>query len=212
MSLSILNIVTGEIAENCWLVIDEKNRTILIDPGDAAAEIWAAAADLKIEHILLTHSHWDHILGLSEIVKQTGAPVSIHTAEAAIIEHGETNPPGRPVQLQPVPVAKKLEDGDTLKFGERTIQVIHTPGHTSGSCCFLFKSCSEQAEQIEGLFTGDTLFHKNHGRTDLPTGNAIQMSESLKKLCRLSPETVIYPGHDATWTIRAACEFLFPNQ
>lgn len=196
----IHKITTGLLEENCWILRDH-DAAVVIDPGGRPAEILAKIGNANVTWILLTHSHYDHLETLAEIWEKTKAPVAIHAAEADFVEQGHANPPGARVQLSPVPVEKKLADGDVLKFGNSQIEVIHTPGHTPGSCCFLVKS---------ELFSGDTLFHENIGRFDLPGGDLEDLKKSLARLLKLPPETIVHPGHGTDWTIREAKKFNFP--
>jgi hydroxyacylglutathione hydrolase len=208
----IQKVVTGSLEENCWILRSEK-EAVIIDPGDAADKILAELGGSKVSWILLTHSHIDHLGALSELAKKTGGEIAVHSSEADIVESGEPNPPNYPVIFEPVELAKKLADGDELKFGEerslspssrneeRGIEVIHTPGHTQGSCCFLVG---------RELFSGDTLFRQTYGRTDLPGGDSEAMRESLNKLQKLPENTIVHPGHGEDWTIRDAKKFHFP--
>ncbi|MBU1089635.1 MBL fold metallo-hydrolase [Patescibacteria group bacterium] len=197
----INKVQTGSLEENCWILKNTQKRAVIIDPGSDAAGILGGIGVAKVEWILLTHSHSDHLGALAEIARQTGAPIAIHLNEAEIVASGEPNPPDFSLKLEPVAVAKKLEDGDILKFDDERIEVIHTPGHTQGSCCFRINN---------ELFSGDTLFRENVGRTDLPGGDAEALRESLRKLLKLPPEIIVHPGHGENWTIGKAQKFHFP--
>lgn len=200
MPLSIQRVVSAPYEQNCWIVTSGK-ETIIIDPGSNVAGILASVNNLQVTRILLTHSHYDHLLGLAEIVKATGAPVTVHIREAAILERGETNPPSSSARLEPIKISEQLTGGKEFSFGDVQIKVLATPGHTHGSVCFLIQ---EDGEPTPHLFSGDTLFQENVGRTDLPTGNVEELKTSLQTLLTLPGNTVIYPGHGKTWTIREA--------
>ncbi len=200
MNLKIQRVVTGAAEENCWIIAAKSGEAVVIDPGDDATAILSAVKDLKVVQILLTHTHYDHVLGLSNLVDKTSAPVAVHTTEAGIIEQGQKNPPQPDINLPKVKVVTQLTGGETLPFAGGEIKVLTTPGHTVGSVCYL----------IGGhIFTGDTLFRENYGRTDLPTGNANAMRESLKKLCQLPSELIVHAGHGEDWTIGEAAKFNF---
>jgi glyoxylase-like metal-dependent hydrolase (beta-lactamase superfamily II) len=200
VSLKIQKIETGPLRENCWIVENEKNELVVIDPGSDLTKILRAIGKKKVSWILLTHTHYDHLGALSELAKKTGAPVAVHQSEAEIVEQGKCNPETHNLKLEAVEVARKLTDSDILNFGENKIQVLYTPGHTQGSCCFLIG---------DKLFSGDTIFYENYGRTDLPGGNSNEMKASLKKLLELPAETTIHPGHGPSWDIKSARKFHF---
>jgi glyoxylase-like metal-dependent hydrolase (beta-lactamase superfamily II) len=195
----INKVQTGSLAENCWILRDEKNAAI-IDPGDDAEDILKEIGESKVLWILLTHSHIDHLGALAEIWEKTGGKIAVHSNETEIVEKGEPNPPNYPVKFEPVEITKKLEDGDVLNFGNLKIEIIHTPGHTPGSCCFRIG---------EELFSGDTLFKENVGRWDLAGGNLEELRRSLAKLLKLPNEVKIHPGHGSDWSIRKARKFHF---
>ncbi|MFH1545930.1 MAG: MBL fold metallo-hydrolase [Patescibacteria group bacterium] len=197
----INKVQTGPLEENCWILKNTQKGVAIIDPGSDAEEILDKIDGAKVEWILLTHSHSDHLGALAEIARKTGAPVAVHLNEAEIVASGKPNPPDFSLKLEPVAVAKKLEDRDILKFDDERIEVIHTPGHTQGSCCFRINN---------ELFSGDTLFRKNVGRTDLPGGDAEVLRESLRKLLKLPPKIIVHPGHGENWTISEAQKFHFP--
>ena len=169
--------------ENCYgLTIGDE--TAVIDLGSLTPEVAEFASGANITKILLTHRHYDHILGVAELKELTGAEVYI----SALDECGLYNPEDclRRGRLIPTRADVLLNDGDEINIGDEIIRVIATPGHTVGSVCFAAG---------DYLFTGDTLFNANIGRCDLPTGNLQQMEESLKKLAGLDKDYIVYPGH-----------------
>ncbi|MFH1375937.1 MAG: MBL fold metallo-hydrolase [Patescibacteria group bacterium] len=198
--LSITKIPTGFLDENCWILKNAKNEVVVIDPGNAAGKILKKLAGAKVKWILLTHTHYDHLQALSEVAEKTGGKIAVHKEEAGIVEAGEFNPPSFGRKLLPSKVAQQLRDGTEIELGDLKIKVLHTPGHTPGSCCFLLG---------RDLFSGDTLFHRNCGRTDLPGGDAEAMQMSLKKLQELPGRTIVHPGHGPDWNIREAQKFNF---
>jgi len=152
--------------------------------------------NFKVEMLLLTHSHWDHIADAAKIKKKFHIPVYIHADDSGNLEKPGSD--GVPMFF-PVEGAvpdKLLKDGDLVRLGELEIKVIHTPGHTPGGVCFWI-------EKEKTLISGDTLFHGTIGRLDLPTGRAEAMWESLRKLAKLPPKTRVFAGHGEETTIGA---------
>ena len=143
-------------------------------PEQAVQTLQAGGYSLNV--VFLTHNHWDHIDGLPYLVERFDPLVYVHELDEKPVRKITQN-------------IQHVQDGATLKLGQLSIRVIHTPGHTQGSVCYF----------IEGhtLVTGDTLFQGNCGRCDLPGGSARQMFESLHgKLNKLDPQVIVYPGHD----------------
>lgn len=185
----------GPMQANCYLLSDDEGQTAVIDPGDEAASILEAvrANGLSVAWILLTHAHFDHMLAADEIRRATGAPLAVYEADAPAMTE-----PRRSltmlVQDPPPPFTadRLLTDGEELAVGELRLTVLHTPGHTPGSCCFL---CGDT------LFSGDTLFAGAIGRTDFPGGDDQAMTASLRLLTALEPHMQVYPGHGESTTL-----------
>lgn len=189
--------VVGMLEENCYLLYDEDTKEAsLIDPGDEAAAIIAFIKNkgLKLQNIILTHGHWDHIGAVSEIKKYSHSRILIHADDARSLTSPEYNLGylyGSSIEATPAETF--LRDGDTITIGSASYTVIHTPGHTVGGICLYGE---------ERLFSGDTLFREGIGRSDLPGGNGIQLINGIKKeLFSLPPETMVYPGHGPETTI-----------
>ena len=186
------------IQTNAILIAAAKNgAAAVIDPASGSTKhiLRQAATDqLKIEKILLTHSHWDHFADAHILQEKTGAPLYAHALDAKNIESpGEDKLP----LFTPIAAAKVdhfLKEGDVIQVGSLLLEVIHTPGHSPGGVCFYLRK-----ESI--LFSGDTLFCGSMGRLDLPTGNAPNMWASLKKLANLPKQTRVIPGHGPETTI-----------
>lgn len=200
MELKQIQSLPKGLAQNCWILINGE-EAVVIDPGcktpEPILEILKNRA--KIVAILLTHNHFDHVRTIKELYKKTNAPIFIHKNDAEVIEKGwialeKIQKPKNAVGVS----TQKIEDGEILDFGGMKIEVIATPGHTHGSCCFLVG---------DKLFSGDTLFRENVGRTDLAGGEEKDLKTSLAKLLELPNETKIYPGHDKNWTIKKARNF-----
>ena len=195
MEKKIDSVVVGNILTNCWLyVLDEaagsdgRQPCAVIDPGDEAGAIVSRLRELNWSprYILLTHGHFDHVTGLPGLLEACGKgecgegplpKVGIHRQDA--------------LWCQLPPPVTLFEEGDAVG----PFKVLHVPGHTPGSICFY-------DEKAGYLFSGDTLFEGDHGRTDLPGGDMNQMRQSLKRLLALAPETIVCPGHDVTTTIK----------
>ena len=129
----------------------------------------------RVKKILLTHNHFDHVEGVEEVVRLTGAEVYIHPNDEAPIKRGKAR-------------ILHANGGMEIKIGGLKIVALHTPGHTPGSTCYLIDDLH--------LMTGDTLFQGNCGRCDLPGGDSKKLFESLQQLKSLEPATKVYPGHD----------------
>ena len=176
-----------------YIVACPQNRdAVIIDPAGDEDKLLALIETerLRIKYILNTHGHADHVLGNSKMKNFLKVPVCMHEADdiffndPAVREKSSQElglPPSDPADI-------KLKDGDILEVGSLNIEVIHTPGHTPGSVCFLVN---------KNLFTGDTLFVGAAGRTDLIGGSLNTLIKSIKeKLIVLSKQTVVWPGHD----------------
>ena len=169
----------GSFENNCYLLICLKtNEALIIDPAADAEQILNASKGLKVKYILITHGHFDHIGALEKVKKATQAPVGIHSSDAATL---------------PFPPDFYLKDGDLIQFGECTVKIIHTPGHTPGGVCMLIG---------KHLISGDTIFPGGPGNTEIPGANRKHILNSIKeKLFPLPGDIIIYPGHGLTSTI-----------
>ena len=185
----------GALQANCYLLSDEEGATAVIDPGDEAGTILETvrAGELAVEAILLTHAHFDHILAADELRRETGAPVYVYETDAPALAD-----PRRSLTVLakggagPLRADHLLKDGEELRVGRLAVSVLHTPGHTPGSCCFL---CGD------ALFSGETLFAGSIGRTDFPGGDDQAMAASLRMLAALEPGIRVFPGHGESTTL-----------
>lgn len=176
-SIYLKQMELGPMANYVYLVGDPQRREVaVVDPAWEVARIveMAQEHDLTITKILITHSHFDHINGVEDLLHRTKAKVYIHKAEAEFMK-------------AVWPELVLVESGDTTQVGDVEVRFIHTPGHTPGSQCFLVR---------DNLISGDTLFIGACGRCDLPGSNPEDMYYSLTQtLARLDDRTVVFPGH-----------------
>lgn len=189
---------SGPVQTNTLLLSCSKTKeAAAIDPALGSAELVIAYAKkhhLKGTKIILTHSHWDHIADLKVLVDAWGSPVYVHPADAANVEAPGSDGLSSPFSIQGVKGADLIHEGDTIPVGDSSLRVIETPGHTPGGICLYDESAGI-------LISGDTLFQHSYGRLDLPTATPKDMIQSLEKLSKLPPSTVVYPGHGPNTTI-----------
>lgn len=169
----------GMFAVNCYLVISDKNNAVLIDAPEGAERILAEIEKqgAKLNKILLTHGHCDHIETVAELAEKTGAEVLIHTLDAPKLTDSYLNLSEYfSMYIDEVRHYEQgvcLNDGDRITVDEMVFTVLHTPGHTSGCVCYIIEDI---------IFSGDTLFRDSIGRTDMPDGDPIKLFASLKML------------------------------
>lgn len=189
--------VIGPIGTNCYVLVNEETKeVVIVDPAACPDEMVShvKAKGYVPKAILLTHSHYDHILGIDEWVLLYPMPVYVHEEEKELLEDPALNLSAYRAGGYTYQHAEPVKDGDVLELAGFQIQVIHTPGHTKGGCCYYIA-------KEEVLISGDTLFYHSVGRSDLPTGNMAELVRSVKeKLFCLPDEVMVYPGHD-----RATC-------
>lgn len=179
---------------NTYLLLDlESREAAVIDPSHMPSIFDVSLSDVKLKYVLLTHGHFDHI-GKTERYRREGAKVCIHKEDSSLLSDGERNASSlfmrEPMLIPDADVL--LEDGDVLTLGSSKIKVMHTPGHTPGSVCYI---CNDD------MFAGDTLFAGSIGRTDFFGGNMTKMRESLGKLKRMEGNYNVYSGHGPSTTL-----------
>lgn len=189
---SILCMTLGMVETNCYLIWNKESReAILIDPADDAAQIEKIIREreLSLQALLLTHGHFDHVLAAAALRKIFSVPLCAAETEAETLRNPELNGDARWLQQGLSLTADRLfHDKENLAFLGTKIEVLFTPGHTEGSCCYYFP-----AEKL--LFSGDTLFQGSFGRVDLPGGNMTSLKHSLDRLFKLPADTLVFPGH-----------------
>ncbi len=196
--IKIGRMVIGAVGTNCYFLYREGNKEcVVIDAPDRGRDI---ADTLKkngftVAALLLTHGHFDHIWGASELRSSTSAKIYALDEEKEILEDSGLNvsaDAGRPATVK---ANIFLRDGDIVKLADIDFKVIATPGHTKGSCCYY-------VEEAGLLLAGDTLFAESVGRSDLPTGSGAVLCRSInEKLFVLPEDTKVYPGHGDKTTI-----------
>jgi hydroxyacylglutathione hydrolase len=194
--MTIQTLILGPMQANCYLLECNKTHSaIVIDPGDDADQVLYLLNErkLKLEIIINTHGHIDHIAANTDLKEKTTAKLYIHCADADMITNQHRNLSafvGMP--FASVPPDRLLDDGDIINAGEMSLKVIHTPGHSPGSICLLADNA---------IFTGDLLFAGSIGRYDFPGSSYDLIMESLKKIMEFSDDLVVYPGHGPETTI-----------
>ncbi len=178
---------SGPLEVNTYLLAGDDNRAVVIDPARADKLLSILREnDLTLTHILLTHGHFDHISAVKQLKEATGARVCIHPNDAKAL----TTPNQKLVQIMRVDAvqaeADVLAEDGPLQAGGFEFTVLHTPGHSPGSVCYLVDDV---------LFSGDTLFYRDIGRCDLPGSDFAAMKTSIERLLELPDETRVYPGH-----------------
>ena len=182
--MKINRIVGGNIESNGYIIyINEGGDCLIIDPGYNGEKFiqLAEKLDLKIKGIILTHHHYDHVGGVDKIRMLSGAPVLLHRED---------------VDMYKKHIDKVLENGDKIDLDGEILEVINTKGHTKGSVCIL-------SEKSKVIFTGDTIFNVDLGRTDLEDGSQKEMDKSVREIIsKWTNDFTIYPGHGDSATMK----------
>jgi len=204
----------GMLQCNCHVLGDvETHEALVLDPGDEIERILEILAryHLKVRAIVSTHSHIDHVGGIANLARATGAPVLMHEADLLLYQHLDLQAAwlGMPTP-EAAAIDQFLREGDAVRWGDFEARVLHTPGHSPGSITLFLPSEKQIVEPREQprkdsapqLFAGDTLFAGSIGRTDLWGGSYDQILKSIRgKLLSLPDETIVFPGHGPSTTI-----------
>ncbi len=196
--MRIFPIYSSGMASNTYLVTDDMiEHAVIIDPSfDMATVFRQCGRSPKIEAILLTHAHFDHMLCLHEWRTATGAELSVGRGDKAAVTDPARNlfslfSPTAPAFS---PAERLLSEGDSIAFGNESLRVLEVPGHTAGCVAFLAK---------DAIFTGDTIFEGgSYGRTDFPSGDLPALIRSVNKLFSLDGDYTVYAGHGPISTLK----------
>ena len=198
----ITKLISDKTICNSYL-IEEDGFVVVIDPGqDGVVQAEIEKRALTPEYIMLTHGHYDHILGVYDLKQATGAEVLIHKDDAnclydsmaslAFYNYGQAQ--------QPLKADRVLTEGDRIELGQTVFRVLNTKGHTEGSVLYI-----DEADRV--IFSGDTLFAGSYGRTDLPGGDDGKMLNSLRRIKAIEGDYKIFTGHDQSTTLEEERKF-----
>lgn len=197
MPIKVEKLVLGPVEANTYIITDEESgQSAVIDAGDFNEKLKTAVSDKNIKYIMLTHGHYDHILGVHGLKEFTNAKVVINPADADCLKYGNKSLALYAGGFSQTPVEADIlvSQDDILNLGNTEIKVMHTPGHTKGGVCYII-------EKDRVIFTGDTLFAFTVGRTDLLGGNDEELLQSVIRLSKLNGDYIIYPGHNRSTTL-----------
>ncbi len=188
--MEIHRLVLGPLATNSYL-LTEGNKALLIDPASKAEKLFPELEGYELLAVLLTHGHFDHIKAVDGLYKAYHMPVYLHPLDEALARDRQSGAMFGLVSFISCPTLP-LKEGK-MEIGPFSFEVLHTPGHTEGSVCFLFDG---------HLFSGDTLFHYSVGRTDLPGGSWKKLKDSLRIFQSLPEDLILHPGHEEESVLR----------
>lgn len=209
--LSVETFPAGPLGCNCSVLVDgESGRAIVVDPGGDFEKIKARLGDARVEAIVHTHTHIDHVGATAPLQRLSGARACIHEQDRFLYDLLPVQAAMLGIELpETVDMEGSLVDGQTLDAGAISMGILHTPGHTPGSVTFVVEN-----DGARHVFTGDTLFRRGIGRTDLWGGDANLIMKSLReKILALPDDAIVIAGHGPATTIgdeRAANPFLRP--
>jgi hydroxyacylglutathione hydrolase len=201
MSLDVQMLTVGPVSENCFVLRREGcSRGLVVDPGDEPDRILSKVEQMgvKVEAILITHCHFDHIGAVSPVATVTGAPVYCPQIEVPVLANIMAYVPIPGIgPYEGYEADETVQGGETLELAGLTIDVIATPGHSPGHVTY-------SVRDEEAVFSGDVLFQGSVGRVDLPGGDGPTLLRSIRELLDShSPETGVYPGHMGVTTLGA---------
>lgn len=195
---------------NCYVLIsdgsDGNRHAAVVDPSASAVRIMELILqkNARLDYIVMTHGHFDHIMSLDTLRSISGSPAFIHENDAEMLTDGEKNAYRFFFGQDKVcrPAENLLHDGDKLTLGREELEIILTPGHSKGSICIL--------NQKNGfMLTGDTIFADSYGRFDLYGGDRLTLAKSLSSLHRFNRGLIIYPGHGDSETLGRALDNIY---
>lgn len=200
--LHVKSFAFNPFSENTYVVFNDQKNAFIIDPGNfsdaetASLEKFITEHDLKVQHLLLTHAHIDHVLGLQNVYDQYRVPVLIHELDKEILDRNPMDANRFGFFFKPfVGEIQYVTENETVKLDEDELKVLHVPGHSPGSVAFY-------SEAGKLMISGDVLFEGSIGRTDLYKGNPEQLIESIRtKLFVLDDDTKVFNGHGNPTTI-----------
>jgi glyoxylase-like metal-dependent hydrolase (beta-lactamase superfamily II) len=190
--LILKQFIVGGLETNCYLIFDKTTKKgFLVDVPSPADEVkeFIKKENIDVGFVILTHAHFDHIGGLGDFPND----FYIHYQDAPLLKDASLNFSsllGSPFSVEREP--RFMEEANPLSFGSHSIEVFHTPGHTPGSV---------SVKLGNWLFSGDTLFLGSVGRTDIPLASHEALLESIAKIMKLPPDTIVYPGHGPSTTV-----------
>jgi hydroxyacylglutathione hydrolase len=189
----------GPIGTNCYVVRTDRGaeEAVVVDPSGGVVELRLELARMgaSVAAILLTHTHWDHFVGLAELAEGTAAPVYAPEVEREVLVDPSAYYANVPMPIQAWTPDHLLAGGESVETGGIAFEVVHVPGHSPGHLAYHADGC---------LFSGDVLFAGSIGRTDLPHGDYETLIASIEGLvARFSAETIVYPGHGPSTTLAA---------
>lgn len=189
--------IINEFAENTYIII-EKDEAVIIDPGASleAIKTLLEENELTLKFVLLTHGHVDHIICVNDLIEEYDIDVYVHELERDFMFDPNLNLSGmmyKKIIVNQKKNIKTFTNKQLFTINDKTIEVLHVPGHTRGCSAFKYKN---------KVFVGDTIFSDGVGRTDLPTGSNVQLEESINILLNnYTDNTVLYPGHGKHTTV-----------
>ena len=186
--MKVLKIKTGIVETNTYFLYNDQNECVIIDPGDDIGAIFDVLDEnsLDCKYALVTHCHFDHCNACLAL-QQNGTKVLVHKKEMQLIRTHDNLASKFGIGFNRFEPDGFIKDGQEIDLCGMKFRVMHTPGHTAGSCCYIIENF---------LFSGDTVMYLSCGRTDFPTGSARDMKKSLGKIIGLSKNYMIFPGHN----------------